>query len=91
MTVKLALSEQDEKIIEKQLATGRFADASDVVRAGLQILEEMDSRRDRWLEEEIAQRAREAERDPGKLLSADDVFSRLELRHRDRQRRSAGK
>ena len=91
MTVRLALSEQDEQVIEKQLATGRFADASDVVRAGLQMLEEIDTRLERWLEEEVVRRAQEAERDPAKLLSADGVYSRLELRHRDRQPRSAGK
>ncbi|MGW9231289.1 type II toxin-antitoxin system ParD family antitoxin [Pseudorhizobium sp. NPDC055634] len=88
MTVRLALSEQDEKAIEKQLATGRFSDASEVVRAGLQILEEMNTHEERWLEEEVAQRVIDAERDPSSLLSVDDVFLRAETRHRERQGRS---
>ena len=91
MTVRLALSEQDEKMIEKQLATGRFADASDVVRAGLQMLDELSTDQERWLEDEVARRAVEADRDPARLLVANDVFLRLERRHRDRQGRSAGR
>lgn len=91
MTVRLALSEQDEKAIEKQLATGRFADASDVVRAGLQILEELQSGQEHWLDAEVVQRIADAEQDPSRLHREEDVFSRLAQHHETRLARPVRK
>ncbi len=84
MTKRLALTKQDEELIEKHLSTGQFADAADVVRTGLEILDSIQGQRERWLREDISRRLDEAERDPVKMQRLDTVFRNLESRHRDR-------
>jgi antitoxin ParD1/3/4 len=85
MTISLKLDDSDRERIERQLASGRFADASAVVSAGLELLEELGTARDHWLEVEIPARFADAEMNPEMLLSGDEVFARLEARHRDRE------
>lgn len=81
MSVRLVLSESDERRIERQLSTGLYADASDVVRAGLEMLENLHDSHDRWLVEDVSRRILSAEQEPSILRPADEVFSALELRH----------
>ena len=85
MTISLKLDDSDRERIERQVASGRFADASAVVSAGLDLLEELDNARDRWLEVEIPARFDDAEKNPARLISGEDVFARLEMRHRSRE------
>lgn len=85
MTISLKLDDSDRERIERQLASGRFADASAVVSAGLELLEEFDGARDRWLDVEIRARFADAEKNPERLISGDEVFARLEARHRSRE------
>jgi antitoxin ParD1/3/4 len=40
----VSLSDHFAEFIEEQIASGRFASASDVVRAGLRLLEEQEAR-----------------------------------------------
>lgn len=83
MTISLKLDDRDRERIESQLASGRFADASAVVRAGLELLEELDGIRDRWLEVDIPARFADSDQNPERLMSGDEVFTRLEARHRN--------
>jgi antitoxin ParD1/3/4 len=85
MTISLKLDDSDRERIERQLASGRFADASAVVSAGLELLEELGTARDHWLEVEIPARFADAEMNPERLISGDEVFARLETRHRNRE------
>lgn len=48
-----ALNERYEKFIKKQLKSGRYNNASEVVRAGLRQLEDQEDAGQRWLKEEI--------------------------------------
>lgn len=77
----VALSEHDETFIKKQLETGRYTDASEVVRAGLRLLEDQEEMREQWLAHEIPSRYREALRDPGKTVSLDSASQRFEAKH----------
>jgi antitoxin ParD1/3/4 len=43
-TTSISLGRHLERFIEKQIAGGRFATASEVVRAGLRLLEEDDAK-----------------------------------------------
>jgi len=85
MTISLKLDDNDRERIERQLASGRFADASAVVSAGLELLEELGGARDYWLDIEIPARFADAEKNPARMISGDEVFSRLEARHLRRE------
>lgn len=85
MTISLKLDDSDRERIERQLASGRFADASAVVSAGLELLEELGGARDHWLDVEVPVRFADAEKNPDRLISGEEVFSRLEARHLSRE------
>ncbi|BCH16071.1 type II toxin-antitoxin system ParD family antitoxin [Mesorhizobium sp. L-2-11] len=77
-----ALNDHYENFIRKQLESGRYNNASEVVRAGLRMLEDFEAEREKWLREEIPSRLAEFQQDRTKGIPADTVFSRLEGRHR---------
>lgn len=82
---KFALNDHYESSIRKQLESGRFNNASEVVRAGLRMLEDLEAEREKWLREEIPGRLAELRQDSSKGIPAETVFSRLEARHRAKQ------
>ncbi|MER9587151.1 type II toxin-antitoxin system ParD family antitoxin [Mesorhizobium sp. M0276] len=80
-----ALNDHYESFIRKQLESGRYNNASEVVRAGLRMLEDFEAERERWLREDIPARLAELQRDPAKGIPAETVFSPLEARRRAKQ------
>jgi antitoxin ParD1/3/4 len=81
----IALSEHYESFIRKQLESGRYNNASEVVRAGLRMLEDFEVSRERWLREEIPGRMAAMRSDPSIGVPAEQVFDDLEARHRQRR------
>jgi antitoxin ParD1/3/4 len=87
MPTSVALSRHFEKFIQEQVKSGRYNNASEVVRAGLRLLEDRhvsDTLRHQELRAAIA-----AGRASGKGKSADAVFDRLEAKYRKRVGRRA--
>lgn len=69
--------------VQEQLASGRFRTASDVVRAGLRLLEDQETARiDRRAE--LCRSVNEAFDDPRPSVSAGDVFTRLRAHHAEK-------
>lgn len=85
MPTSVALSPHFEAFIKEQVASGRYNNASEVVRAGLRLLEEQAQRHALQLEELRA--AITAGRSSGPGQSAEEVFDRLEAKYRDRAKR----
>ena len=75
-----ALGERFERFIEEKVKSGRFGNASEVVRAGLRLLEDQERRRE--LELEKLRRSIDEGRRSGPLRPADEVFERLEAKYR---------
>lgn len=71
ITVTLGAYQQK---VEARVASGRYASASEVVRAGLEALDRQEEALDEWVREEV--RRRLANPMPGDDL--DTVFDRLE-------------
>lgn len=72
--------------VDRLVAEGAFATASDVVNAGLQSLRERDGDIERWLHEDVLPTYDRMQADPGRGLSSNDVGRRLQLRHEERLR-----
>ncbi len=76
-----SLPEEHAKFIDAQVASGAYASASEVVRAGLRALQERDAAVERWLREEAAPAYDAMKRDPLRGIPIGKVFSRIRARH----------
>ncbi|MSO76293.1 MAG: type II toxin-antitoxin system ParD family antitoxin [Alphaproteobacteria bacterium] len=73
--------------IDSLVASGAYASGSEVVRAGLRALLERDAAVEKWLREEVAGVYDAMRADPGRAISADQVFATVRARHADRVRK----
>jgi antitoxin ParD1/3/4 len=85
----VALNDHFEEFIRKQVEKGRFNNASEVVRAGLRLLEDVEAEREeklRKLDEAIARGLAEAEAGLGVPLdeAIESVRERIHAKIRDR-------
>ena len=81
------LGERFEAFIQEQIREGRYQNASEVVRAGLRLLEDHEADRRKqfeWLKTEI----NAALDDPRPPIPADEVFDRLEVRLIERMKKN---
>lgn len=79
MPTSVALGSHFEDFVREQLDSGRYNNASEVIRAGLRLLEETEQRRKLELESLRADIA--AARKGGKSRPAEEVFDRLEAKY----------
>lgn len=81
----ISLGEHFEEFVRERIAQGRYQNASEVVRAGLRLLEEHEigvEERARVLKEKI----NEAWDDPRPSLPADEVFDEIEALYEESAR-----
>jgi antitoxin ParD1/3/4 len=78
-TVSLPADQAD--YIDGLVASGGYASASEVVRAGLRALKERDAAVERWLTEEVAPVYDAMIADPSRAIPAKDVFDLIRERH----------
>lgn len=79
MPTSVALSPHFEHFIRDQVDSGRFNNASEVVRAGLRLLE--DQQQEAGLKLEALRAAIAAGLASGPGIAADEVFDRLETKY----------
>jgi len=80
----VALGTHYEEFVKKQLDSGRYNNASEVVRAGLRLLEDHEQAREKWLNEEIPARFSELTKDPSIGVSSRSVRARFEAKRQTR-------
>jgi antitoxin ParD1/3/4 len=78
MPASYSLGAHFETFVRRQLTSGRFASASEVVREGLRLMEEREAEREARLEVLRAEIARGRESGPG--VAAADAFARVRAR-----------
>jgi len=86
MPTSVALGEHFENFVKRQLAEGSYNNTSEVVRAGLRLLE--DEQRRKALELKALRAALKAGIDSGAGRDADAVFDRLEAKYRAKPARA---
>lgn len=79
MPTSVALGPHFEAFVRDQVQSGRFNNASEVVRAGLRLLEDTEHRKQLELDALRAEIAAGRASGPGK--PADEVFERLEAKY----------
>jgi antitoxin ParD1/3/4 len=72
-TVTLGKSQSD--YIDAKIASGEFVSASEVVRAGIAALTELDALVERWLKTEVAATFDRSVSDPNDVFDLDEAFS----------------
>jgi antitoxin ParD1/3/4 len=77
----ISLPSEHAAFIDEQVASGSYASASEVVRAGLRALQERDAAVERWLRDEVAPVYDAMQADPGRARSVHDVFGEIRARH----------
>lgn len=78
----ISLGDHFEKFAHEQISQGRYQNVSEVVRAGLRLLEDYEMARQERLQN-LKTKIDDAWEDPSPSRSADDVFGRLEKLHAD--------
>lgn len=80
----VSLSVEQSSYVDQLVASGSYASASEVVRAGLRALQERDVIVERWLREDVAATYDAMHVDPARGIPAKDVFDQIRARHADR-------
>lgn len=78
MPASYSLGKHFEQFVQRQVRSGRFASASEVVREGLRLVEEREAEREARLEALRREIARGSGSGPG--APADEVFARARAR-----------
>jgi len=76
----ITLDAHYEKFVQELLDEGRFDSAKEAVQAGLRMLEDHESARERWIREEIPGRWAAHVADPSTGIPAEEVHAKLRER-----------
>jgi antitoxin ParD1/3/4 len=83
-TLSIALPDDIAEMVRVKVASGDYANASEVVEDGLRTLLERDGDIEAWLRQEVVPTLEKMHQDPSRLIPIEDVERELEaymLRH----------
>ncbi len=84
----ISLPAEQATYIDSLVASGGYASASEVVRAGLRALQERDAAVTRWLESEVAPVFDAMQANPTRGRTPDQVADRLRAHHAEKTSRA---
>lgn len=77
----ISLPAEHAEFIDAKVASGDYASASEVVRAGLRALQERDAAIEKWLREEVAPAYDAYRKDPSRAVPIDEAFDAIRAHH----------
>ncbi|MCD7059772.1 type II toxin-antitoxin system ParD family antitoxin [Pelagibacterium xiamenense] len=80
----VSVTAEQDKYIESSVASGEYASASEVVRAGLRALQERDRAMNEWLRREAVPVMERLLEHPEEAIPAREVFDDLRRLHAER-------
>jgi antitoxin ParD1/3/4 len=80
----ISLPPEQASYIDALVASGTYATASEVVRAGLRALRERNEAVERWLRDEVVPVAAAMQDDPSRGIPAEQVFADIRALHAQR-------
>ncbi len=84
-----SLPSEHSAFIDSQVASGAYATASEVVRAGLRALQERDAAVERWLREEVVPTYDAMKANPSRGIPAERAFAEVRAHRAKRLRAKA--
>ena len=78
------LAEDQAAYIDARVASGDYASGSEVVRAGLEALQDRDDAVERWLRDDVAPAYDAALADPASSIPAEEAFADVRARISER-------
>ena len=85
----ISLPVEHAAFVDAKVASGAYASASEVVRAGLRALQERDEAVERWLREDVAPAYDRIKANPKRGIAAGKVFTEIRARHARRLKAKA--
>jgi len=85
-----SLPVEQASYIDSLVASGAYASASEVVRAGLRALKERDAAVERWLREEVVPVYDAMQADPARDIPAEQVIAAIRARHAEHRKGKRG-
>ncbi len=73
------------ELVRRKVASGEYADESDVINDSLALLEDHEQGIERWLREEIVPVCLAAEANPSTTLTSSELLADLDASRRSRQ------
>ena len=80
-TRTFSLPAEQAAYIDAKVASGAYASGSEVIRAGLRILQERDAVFEQWLREEVVATYEATNADPASRMPAKSVFAEARARY----------
>ena len=89
-SITISLPEDMAELVQKKVASGEFADESEVVAEGLRYLADHDAGIESWLRDEVVPTLRAHDADPSRGRTIEETRKELEDYMRTKDRRSIG-
>jgi antitoxin ParD1/3/4 len=77
----ITLPADQAKYVDTLVAAGTYRSTSEVVKAGLQALQDRDTSIDKWLREEVAPVYDAMQANPGRAVPIQEIRSAIKARH----------